>query len=156
MLTVRTSPTVWYLSAKRVSLSFHPSLTLDTGKHLFYHWNPLGRYVFRSLNASYLQHFYDVSNEAATKAQYVEWIHKVKRQVPAEKLLVFNVEEGWGPLCQFLNVEVPDVPFPRAVEYMYTTDLVISCVGWLTVVFPLLLMACCVKRSFSRRKLKAA
>ena len=38
---------------------------------------------------------------------------EVKRRVPAEKLLVFEVKEGWGPLCEFLGVEAPDKPFPR-------------------------------------------
>jgi hypothetical protein len=38
---------------------------------------------------------------------------KVKRKVAAEKLLVFRVEEGWEPLCAFLGVPVPDVPFPH-------------------------------------------
>jgi sulfotransferase family protein len=32
----------------------------------------------------------------------------VKRRVPAEKLLVFEVKEGWGALCEFLGVEAPD------------------------------------------------
>jgi hypothetical protein len=38
---------------------------------------------------------------------------EVKRHVPAEKLLVYEVGEGWGPLCEFLGVEVPDEPFPH-------------------------------------------
>ena len=33
--------------------------------------------------------------------------------IPAERLLVFDVAEGWGPLCEFLDVPVPDAPFPR-------------------------------------------
>jgi hypothetical protein len=37
----------------------------------------------------------------------------VKAQVPAEKLLVFDVKEGWGPLCSFLDVPVPEEPFPH-------------------------------------------
>lgn len=28
------------------------------------------------------------------------------------KLLIFNVEQGWGPLCEFLNQEVPEGEFP--------------------------------------------
>jgi hypothetical protein len=28
-------------------------------------------------------------------------------------LLVFNVKEGWEPLCQFLGKEVPTEPFPH-------------------------------------------
>jgi hypothetical protein len=38
---------------------------------------------------------------------------RVRRRVPAERLLVCRVQEGWGPLCQFLGVDVPDEPFPR-------------------------------------------
>jgi hypothetical protein len=38
---------------------------------------------------------------------------EVKAYVPADRLLVFDVAEGWGPLCAFLGVPVPDEPFPR-------------------------------------------
>ncbi len=39
---------------------------------------------------------------------------EVKRKVPAEKLLIYNVKEGWEPLCTFLGVDVPqNKPFPR-------------------------------------------
>jgi hypothetical protein len=38
---------------------------------------------------------------------------KVRRRVPEERLLTYEVSEGWGPLCDFLGVEVPDKPFPR-------------------------------------------
>jgi len=38
---------------------------------------------------------------------------EVKRTVPAERLLVWSVAEGWEPLCAFLEVPVPDVPFPH-------------------------------------------
>lgn len=37
----------------------------------------------------------------------------VIREVPAERLLVFRVSEGWGPLCEFLDVPVPDAEFPN-------------------------------------------
>ena len=38
---------------------------------------------------------------------------EVRRRVPAERLLVYEVKEGWEPLCEFLGVAVPDEPFPR-------------------------------------------
>lgn len=39
---------------------------------------------------------------------------EVRRRVPADRLLVYEVKDGWGPLCEFLNVEVPkDKPFPH-------------------------------------------
>jgi Sulfotransferase domain len=37
----------------------------------------------------------------------------VKAKVPADRLLVYEVGEGWEPLCEFLGVEVPDTPFPH-------------------------------------------
>ena len=41
---------------------------------------------------------------------------QVRRRVPPERLLVFDVRDGWRPLCDFLNVEVPGKPFPRLNE----------------------------------------
>jgi hypothetical protein len=41
---------------------------------------------------------------------------EVKRRVPKERLLVYEVKEGWGPLCEFLGVEEPDKPFPHVNE----------------------------------------
>jgi hypothetical protein len=39
---------------------------------------------------------------------------EVKERVPAERLLVYDVKEGWEPLCEFLGVEVPEgKPFPH-------------------------------------------
>jgi hypothetical protein len=37
----------------------------------------------------------------------------VRREVPADRLLEFQVSQGWEPLCAFLGVPVPDEPFPR-------------------------------------------
>ncbi len=38
---------------------------------------------------------------------------EVRRVIPAERLLVYQVSEGWAPLCRFLGVQTPDAPFPR-------------------------------------------
>jgi len=38
---------------------------------------------------------------------------EVRRRVPKEQLLIYEVKEGWGPLCEFLGVEEPDKPYPR-------------------------------------------
>ena len=37
---------------------------------------------------------------------------EVVRTIPAERLLVYQVSQGWGPLCEFLEVPVPGEPFP--------------------------------------------
>jgi hypothetical protein len=46
-------------------------------------------------------------------AVYRRWTEHVIATVPADQLLVFDVAEGWEPLCAFLDVTVPDTPFPR-------------------------------------------
>jgi hypothetical protein len=38
---------------------------------------------------------------------------RVVERVPPERLLIYSISEGWGPLCDFLGVEPPDEPFPR-------------------------------------------
>ena len=37
----------------------------------------------------------------------------VQSNVPRDKLLVFNVKMGWKPLCEFLDVPIPEQPFPN-------------------------------------------
>jgi hypothetical protein len=44
---------------------------------------------------------------------YRKRIENVRAAFPPERLLVFDVTEGWEPLCAFLGRPVPDVPFPR-------------------------------------------
>jgi Sulfotransferase domain len=54
----------------------------------------------------------------ADPAQLIEQMiahnEEVKRVVPAERLLVWQVSDGWEPLCAFLDVDVPDGPLPHA------------------------------------------
>lgn len=38
---------------------------------------------------------------------------EVRAAIPADRLLVFDVAQGWEPLCAFLGKPVPDTPFPR-------------------------------------------
>jgi hypothetical protein len=48
----------------------------------------------------------------------------VKETIPQDRLLVYQVTEGWGPLCDFLGVEVPDEPFPRTNDRSEFWELV--------------------------------
>lgn len=38
---------------------------------------------------------------------------EVRDAIPADRLLEYEVKQGWEPLCAFLDVPVPDEPFPR-------------------------------------------
>jgi len=45
---------------------------------------------------------------------FMDHIAAVKAAIPSYNLLMYDVKEGWEPLCTFLNVPVPeDKPFPR-------------------------------------------
>ncbi|MGP4091135.1 sulfotransferase family protein [Streptomyces sp. KR55] len=45
---------------------------------------------------------------------FEEHVAAVKREIDPARLLVFEVRQGWEPLCAFLGVPVPDEPFPRS------------------------------------------
>ncbi len=36
----------------------------------------------------------------------------VKAAIPAERLLIYQAGDGWGPLCAFLGLPIPDEPYP--------------------------------------------
>ncbi|PSN61436.1 hypothetical protein BS50DRAFT_639251 [Corynespora cassiicola Philippines] len=42
--------------------------------------------------------------------RHVEWLKEI---VPEDRLVFFEVKDGWEPLCKALGKEVPDIPFPR-------------------------------------------
>ena len=46
--------------------------------------------------------------------RYEAWTAEVIAAVPPERLLVFEVADGWGPLCEFLGALQPDNQFPWA------------------------------------------
>jgi hypothetical protein len=47
-------------------------------------------------------------------AVYERHAEEVRRTIPPGRLLVYEVAEGWGPLCRFLGLPEPAEPFPRA------------------------------------------
>jgi len=44
---------------------------------------------------------------------YRRHAERVQRELPARRLLVYDVAHGWEPLCAFLDVAIPDAPFPN-------------------------------------------
>jgi len=71
--------------------------------------------VFRTMSGWFLKEtFEDHSDRDCAIAAYRRNNAAVREQVPADRLLVFRVTDGWDPLCNFLDVPVPDMPFPRS------------------------------------------
>ena len=54
--------------------------------------------------------------QATARNLYREHYDDVRRLCPKERLLDFQLEDGWDPLCNFLGKEKPEVPFPRLNE----------------------------------------
>src|SRR5574341_100624 len=54
----------------------------------------------------------DWDNPATLIAAYERHNDKVRQTVPPNKLLVWKASEGWPPICQALDLPVPDQPFP--------------------------------------------
>jgi hypothetical protein len=55
----------------------------------------------------------ETSTDGGLIAVMERWNEDVKSSVPADRLLVWDPREGWEPLCDFLEVEVPGEPLPR-------------------------------------------
>ena len=52
----------------------------------------------------------------AVIAAFLQHNEEIKASVDAERLLVYEISEGWEPLCAFLDVPVPQTPFPQVWE----------------------------------------
>ena len=116
ILTVRDSPEAWVKSVDETIFGGHGEGRWFSGKlhvllrSLFVEGHHL--FVIRKIMTQ--THGVNPDDPKTDLAQmYTDWVNRVKETVPAEKLLVFNVKQGWKPLCDFLGVPVPDTPFPR-------------------------------------------
>lgn len=41
----------------------------------------------------------------------IDW-HTLKEIVPEDRLLIWNLKDGWEPLCKFLGKPIPNTPIP--------------------------------------------
>ncbi len=65
----------------------------------------------------------DLQDEQTAIADFKRHIEDVRSYVPGHRLLVYKVRQGWKPLCDFLEVHVPDEPFPRLNDTEAFKDL---------------------------------
>ena len=60
------------------------------------------------------QVFDDRLNDRAHATRvFRDHIAAVQAEIAPDRLLVFDVREGWEPLCGFLGVAVPETPYPK-------------------------------------------
>lgn len=78
-------------------------------------FTPFGR-AFGEMSSRLIwqrSHHNTMGDRAAAIARYHAHIEEVKAAIPAERLLVYSVDQGWAPLCEFLGLPQPDAPFPQ-------------------------------------------
>ena len=85
------------------------------------------------------------------EAGFEAWTAFVRDTVPLEKLLEFDVRQGWGPLCDFLDKPVPEGKFPHINDRVVVNVIVkvLIAVTWLrplVVALPALIVIFLVRR----------
>ena len=60
------------------------------------------------------------------QAGITRYEQEVQQNVPSDRLLVWSVSDGWEPLCEFLEVPVPDQPFPHLNDSKLFAERVID------------------------------
>lgn len=55
-----------------------------------------------------------VTDRGIALAAYRRRAEQVRAAIPPERLLMFDVADGWRPLCRFLGPPMPTTPFPNA------------------------------------------
>ena len=71
-------------------------------------WTPMTRALFKAV--------FDNDFENNGRRVYTEHYDMVRRLVPKDRLLEYQIGEGWDRLCAFLEEDVPNVPYPNTNE----------------------------------------
>lgn len=106
ILSVR-DPEAWYDSMLQTIV---PSATFGTEVDP----DPAGRAGSEIIRKVALERIFQgrIHDRAFALDRFARHREEVTDTIAADRLLVFDVREGWGPLCAFLGCPVPDQPFP--------------------------------------------
>ncbi len=113
ILTVRDSVEDWHKSVMntlwRGAYGLAPPKSLTQA--LFQYLSPrppgheISKYTFRHTTLG--------NHPEEGREGYLKHNEHIRAIAPKGKFLEYNVKQGWGPLCKFLELPVPDRPFPR-------------------------------------------
>jgi hypothetical protein len=116
VLTVR-DPDAWYDSASNTIFKqrIHPRGIARIGARLAETLSSDLRAFLAMTHETIEQPIFDdrLADRAHMTAAFVRHIERVRAVIPAERLLTYQVTDGWPPLCAFLGTPVPEQPFPH-------------------------------------------
>ncbi len=103
LLSTRRSTDQWWTSASRTI--FQAMSSPIAGAEGMDAWAEMAKAMTHRFTPEF-------PDEVACKAAYEAHNAAVRAEVPAGRLIEWQPEDGWGPLCAGLGVPVPDGPFP--------------------------------------------
>jgi hypothetical protein len=106
ILTVR-DPDAWFESVQATIVPFLAA----RGKHPSPHVNAIAEMGHQTVAVQVFEDRMSERDYAITV--FKRHIAEVQSEVSADRLLTFDLREGWQPLCNFLGVGIPDIPFPK-------------------------------------------
>lgn len=118
VLTSR-DPEKWFESASKTILSFDPPKAYKMVMKFVCLFSKTARGM-RDVGQYNSAELYEKLFEGRKKDKdfvievFNRHLEQVRAAVPADRLLEYQVSEGWEPLCEFLEVPVPEKPFPRS------------------------------------------
>ncbi|KAK8028589.1 hypothetical protein PG991_005645 [Apiospora marii] len=104
----------WYESMEEAIFSttwgWRANLIIDVfGRFM----NLTGGLTIRKIMLGYYEARNVTEMRAKAKERYRRHYAEIRAAVPEERLLNYDLKQGWGPLCEFLGKPVPDMPFPQ-------------------------------------------
>lgn len=118
ILTTRQSSEVWFKSWDMLTKTITQPTRYFRWMHHADTINRYYRWLFSRINNddSYLSAPLPLpdQNKERAIASYEEHNRRVREVIPQDRLLEYNVKQGWEPLCEFLEIEnCPTSPFPK-------------------------------------------
>lgn len=101
ILSTRRDPEQWWQSAIRTVVP--ATINAEDSP-----WQRMAWSLFENFRGNR-----DIENREPMIAAYHAHIARVRAVIPAARLVEWQPEDGWGPLCEALGMPVPDEAFPR-------------------------------------------
>lgn len=95
-------PESWYRSMNKTIFKFLREMDIGENHPMHFAASIVGQQTFAG----------DFSKDNAIAA-FQRHNEEVMDRISTDRLLVFEVGQGWTPLCEFLEVPIPDQPYPR-------------------------------------------